>query len=216
VRVVGSARAHTPEAELPRTLRESLKLLLHDRDTKFSRAFDEVFHSEGIDVIETPVQAPNANANAERWVRTVRRECLDRILILGRGHLERILRVYTSHYNRHRPIGRSGSRLQTAAAPRIQRPLTRSAGRPPSRDRGLGGPALLRERPHTTPPAEPTQVSVGLAAFGGDFSGIRRFAERDHENIVHWSVFDDGGHFAAHKVPQLLVEDIRWFFRALR
>jgi transposase InsO family protein len=79
------------------------RLLLHDRDTKFSRAFDEVFRSEGIDVIETPVQAPNANANAERWVRTVRRDCLDRILILGRGHLERVLRVYRSHYNRHRP-----------------------------------------------------------------------------------------------------------------
>jgi hypothetical protein len=73
VRVVGSARAHTPEAELPRTLRESLKLLLHDRDTKFSRAFDEVFHSEGIDVIETPVQAPNANANADTELSEERR-----------------------------------------------------------------------------------------------------------------------------------------------
>jgi putative transposase len=77
--------------------------LIHDRDTKFSRGFDEVFRSEGIDVIRTPVQAPNPNAFAERWVRTVRSECLDRILILGRRHLERVLRVYSRHYNEHRP-----------------------------------------------------------------------------------------------------------------
>jgi transposase InsO family protein len=79
------------------------QLLIHDRDRKFSRAFDEVFRSEGIEVIRTPIQAPNANAFAERWVRTVRSDCLDRILILGRSHLERVLRVYTSHYNGHRP-----------------------------------------------------------------------------------------------------------------
>jgi putative transposase len=54
-------------------------------------------------VIRTPVQAPNANAHAERWVRTLRAECLDRILILGRGHLEHVLRAYRCHYNEHRP-----------------------------------------------------------------------------------------------------------------
>src|SRR4029450_2852669 len=54
-------------------------------------------------MIQTPVQAPNANANAERWVRTVRSDCLDRILILGRRHLESVLRVYTTHYHWHRP-----------------------------------------------------------------------------------------------------------------
>jgi putative transposase len=79
------------------------RLLIHDRDTKFSRAFDDVFRCERIDVIRTPEQAPNANANAERWVRTVRSDCLDRILILGRRHLEHVLRVYTKHYNAHRP-----------------------------------------------------------------------------------------------------------------
>jgi putative transposase len=51
----------------------------------------------------TPVQAPNADAHAERWVRTVRTECLDWLLIVGRGHLEQVLRVYGAHYDTHRP-----------------------------------------------------------------------------------------------------------------
>jgi putative transposase len=79
------------------------RFLIHDRDTKFSHAFDEVFRTEGITVIRTPIQAPNANAHAERWVRTVRSDCLDRMLILGRRHLEHVLRVYSRHYNEHRP-----------------------------------------------------------------------------------------------------------------
>jgi putative transposase len=79
------------------------RFLLRDRDAKFTRAFDEVFRSEGADVLITPVQAPNANAYAERWIRTVRAECLDWLLIVGRGHLEQVLRVYVEHYNGHRP-----------------------------------------------------------------------------------------------------------------
>jgi hypothetical protein len=82
---------------------QPFRFLIHDRDTKFSRAFDEVFRAEGIKVIRTSAQAPNANAFAERWIRTVRAECLDRILILGRRHLERVLRVYRRHYNEHGP-----------------------------------------------------------------------------------------------------------------
>ena len=79
------------------------RFLIHDRDTKFSHAFDEVFRTDGIKVIRTPVQAPNANAYAERWVRTVRADCLDRTLIFGGRHLEHVLRVYRRHYNEHRP-----------------------------------------------------------------------------------------------------------------
>jgi transposase InsO family protein len=82
---------------------QPFRFLIHDRDTKFSHAFDAVFRTEGIKVIRTPIQAPNANAHAERWVRTLRSECLDRILILGRRHLEHVLRVYRRHYNEHRP-----------------------------------------------------------------------------------------------------------------
>jgi putative transposase len=82
---------------------QPFRFLVHDRDAKFCHAFDDVFRSEGIAVTRTPVQAPNANAHAERWVRTLRADCLDRILIVGRRHLEHVLRVYRQHYNEHRP-----------------------------------------------------------------------------------------------------------------
>jgi putative transposase len=77
---------------------ERTRFLINDRDSKFTAAFDEVFRSEGITVIQTPVQAPQANAYAERFVRTVRNECLDWLLILGRRHLEHVLRIYVQHY----------------------------------------------------------------------------------------------------------------------
>jgi putative transposase len=81
----------------------SMRFLLRDRDAKFCRSFDDVFRSEGAQVLVTPVGAPTANAYAERWVGTVRVECLDWLLIVGRGHLEQVLGVYVEHYNRHRP-----------------------------------------------------------------------------------------------------------------
>ena len=77
--------------------------LIRDRDSKFSAAFDEVFRSEGVRVIRAPIAAPRAKAHAERWVGSVPRECLDRILIISRAHLERVLREYVAHYNSHRP-----------------------------------------------------------------------------------------------------------------
>jgi len=80
-----------------------VRFLIHDRDAKFPRAFDAFLESDGIKVILTPVKAPNANAHLERWVGSVRRVCLDRLLILGRRQLEHILRVYVRHYNRQRP-----------------------------------------------------------------------------------------------------------------
>jgi hypothetical protein len=80
-----------------------LQFLIRERDAKFTRAFDDVFCSEGGEVVVTPLQAPNANAYPERWIRTIRAECLDLLLIVGRGHLEQVLRVYLEHYNRHRP-----------------------------------------------------------------------------------------------------------------
>jgi putative transposase len=80
-----------------------VRFLLRDRDAKFSRSFDEVFRWEGAKVLVTPVRAPTANAYVKRWVGTVRAECLDWLLLVGRGHLEQVLRVYIQHYNRHRP-----------------------------------------------------------------------------------------------------------------
>lgn len=82
---------------------EPVRFLIHDRDSKLTNAFDEVFGSDGIRTIRTPVRAPRANAFVERWIDTVRRECLDRILVVNRRQLERVLRVFICHYNEHRP-----------------------------------------------------------------------------------------------------------------
>ena len=80
-----------------------VRFLIRDRAAKFCRGFDEVFRAEGAEVLVTPVRTPNADVHAERWIRTIRAECLDWLLIVGRGHLEQILRIYLEHYNRHRP-----------------------------------------------------------------------------------------------------------------
>jgi putative transposase len=85
------------------------RFLVHDRDAKFGRAFDAVLHGEGMRVIRTPMRAPNANAHIERWVGSLRRECLDRLLILSRHQLEYVLRVYVRHYNERRPHRHSTS-----------------------------------------------------------------------------------------------------------
>jgi transposase InsO family protein len=79
------------------------RFVLRDRDAKFTAAFDAVFAAEGIDVLRTPVQAPRANAYAERWVGTVRREVLDRMLIFGGWQLRLVLAEFVDHYNVHRP-----------------------------------------------------------------------------------------------------------------
>jgi transposase len=77
--------------------------LIRDRDSKFTGVFDAVFASEGIRILRTPVRAPRANAIAERWIGTVRREILDRMLIVNRRHLETVLAEYVAHFNDHRP-----------------------------------------------------------------------------------------------------------------
>lgn len=99
---------------------ERMRFLIHDRDTKFTTSFDEVFRSEGVRVVHTPIRAPQANAYAERFVRTVRAECLDHLLIIGRRHLERVLRIYLQHYTRERPTADSHS----------NRPSRHSSNRP--------------------------------------------------------------------------------------
>jgi putative transposase len=80
-----------------------IRFLIRDRDSKFCGPFDEVFRSEGVRIVKTPIRAPRANAFAERWVRTVREECLDHVLVFGRRHLQAVLREYVAHYNAQRP-----------------------------------------------------------------------------------------------------------------
>jgi putative transposase len=82
---------------------DGVRFLVHDRDGKFSGRFDEIMRGEGVRVVKTSVRAPQANAIAERWVRSVRNECLDHVLVFGRRHLEQILRGYVTHYNAERP-----------------------------------------------------------------------------------------------------------------
>jgi len=93
------------------------QFLIRDRDSKFSRDFDEVFRSEGIHVIKAPVRAPKARAHAERWIGSVRRECLDRLLILGRRHLQHVLVTYIRHHNQHRPHRALGQRPLSSNQP---------------------------------------------------------------------------------------------------
>jgi hypothetical protein len=82
---------------------DRFRLLIRDRDGKFTATFDAVFAAAGIHVLKTPPQAPKANAYAERWIRTARTECLDRILLANRNHLQRVLTAYIDHYNTARP-----------------------------------------------------------------------------------------------------------------
>jgi hypothetical protein len=115
--------------------RLSTRFLLRDHDAKFTRPFDDVFRSEGGQVIRTPIRAPRANAHAERWVQTVRVECLDWTLVLGRRHLLRLLGVYVRHYNQQRPHRGLALRIPL---PREQRSTDGSAD-PVTRRDVLGG-----------------------------------------------------------------------------
>jgi putative transposase len=88
----------------------AVQFLVRGRDTKFTASFDEVFRTEGIRVIKTPVRSPRANAIAKRFVGTARRECLDRFLIFSRRHLEQVIVEYVAHYHYnelrpHRALG---------------------------------------------------------------------------------------------------------------
>ena len=94
------------------------RFVVRDRDTKFTAAFDGVFAAAGNEVLRAPVRAPRANADAERWVGTVRRELLDRLLILGGWQLQAVLAAYADHDNVHRP---HAPRLGTGAAARVRR-----------------------------------------------------------------------------------------------
>jgi putative transposase len=111
------------------------RFLIRDRDTKFTAAFDGIFAAEEIEVLITPVRAPRANAYAERWVGTVRRELLDRMLIFGGRQLVSVLAEYADHYNVHRPHRALGQAPPLAP---VESAVVVPAGRVARRDR-LGG-----------------------------------------------------------------------------
>jgi transposase InsO family protein len=128
---------------------QGIRVLLRDRDSMYTGRFDEVFRSSGIRIVKTPVRAPQANAIAERFVRTICIECLDWLLILNRRHLQRVLRVYVDHYNVHRP--HRALKLHNLGSHRRQQPSARSntatasadsststAEPPPDRDTTIG------------------------------------------------------------------------------
>jgi putative transposase len=108
------------------------RFLIRDRDSKFTSMFDAVFASESLRILRTPVRAPRANAIAERWIGTVRRELLDRILIINRPHLTAVLTDYVAHFNHHRP-----HRALNQAAPLRPLPPPAAPSQPHVRRRDL-------------------------------------------------------------------------------
>jgi transposase InsO family protein len=101
------------------------RFLVRDRDAKFNRVFDDVMAGNGTRVIKIPPRSPRANAFAERWVRTVRSECTDRMLIFGKRHLRVVLTEYAAHYNQRRPHRSLDLRAPTDGADPIRLPVGR-------------------------------------------------------------------------------------------
>ena len=113
---------------------DRFRFLIRDRDSKFTAAFDAVFTGADIRIIRTPVRAPRANAIAERFIGTLRRECLDHLLITGPRHLDIVLREYVQHFNTHRP-----HRSLRSAPARRRHPATFRCGHPRTPTDRLGG-----------------------------------------------------------------------------
>lgn len=95
-------------------------LFLRDNDKKFTSSFDLVFSSEKVEILHTPFQTPRANSFSEQWVRSVREECLDQILILNENHLQRVLKEYDKYYNHARPHQGIGQRFPVSVPGREQ------------------------------------------------------------------------------------------------
>ncbi|MEM1213633.1 MAG: integrase core domain-containing protein [Planctomycetota bacterium] len=90
--------------------------LIHDRDTKFTAAFDQLLHAAGIRVVKSPIMAPNTNAYAESWIATVRRECLDHFACFSLGHVDHLVQTFANYYNQCRPHQGLGNRVLSQAS----------------------------------------------------------------------------------------------------
>jgi len=125
---------------------QDMAFLIHDNDKKLPSSFDTVFYSEGIEIVHTPYQAPRANAFAELWVRSVREECLDHILIMNENHIRRVLKEYAEYYNHAHPHQGIGQRFPVS----VSRP-ERSTIAPIRRRDVLGGVIHDHHRQPSTP-----------------------------------------------------------------
>ena len=138
------------------------RFFIRDRDSKFTAVFDTVFASETIRILRTPVRAPRANGIAERWIGTVRRELLDRMLILNRRHLETVLTEYVAHFNTHRPHRTldQAAPLRVLPPPCVTFPASRPTPRPARRPdpRMLPGRVTWMTNSAPTTPKRPDQA----------------------------------------------------------
>ena len=194
------------------------RFLLRDRDTKYVVSFDEVFSSAGAHIVQTPIRAPNANAHAERFIRSLRSECLDHLLIVNERHLERVLSNYARHYNRHRlhqglaqetPIAVDGLAASAISGSRLNAlPPGQGVRR---RDR-LGGLIHNTRSPHEAPDRIFGRYGLTAPIIWAEMGDCRRFANADAAvrhtglDITVWS--SDGkrhstGHLARQGPPAL-------------
>jgi hypothetical protein len=111
---------------------QPVRFLIHDGDAKFTAHFDDVFRTEGVEIIRTPIRSPKANAVAERWVKTVRTECLDWLLITGERHLDNLLRTFAQHFNHHRPHRRLHLRVPEPTTPDCSGSFSKASPEGPS------------------------------------------------------------------------------------
>lgn len=100
---MGRTASQTDGLDTGRKTESLIHFLIHDRDSSFTNQFDDIFTSADIHCIRTPPRAPNANAYAERWIRSIREECLDKLLIVNETHLRHVLHEYADYYNNARP-----------------------------------------------------------------------------------------------------------------